>query len=281
MSQQLYHDLTILTSAEHAGRQAGSDTPNLSAQFIFERFSQLGLQANYQRFKFKNGLTSDAFGHNVVATLPCNANPCGKAIVVSAHYDHLGERGSKIYAGANDNASGTAALLVLADKLRGVNRHSPIVLLATDAEEKGLYGAKYYADQITNAEQYALNVNLDMLALAQKNTLYVMYSRQAQLFTDLLSKKKPETFKVKLANSPQRMRRLLGNDRVDWLRASDHYAFHKVGIPYMYFGAGSDKNHHSVKDTLSEIDFDKYQQVVKFINDFMVALLNCPSDCTS
>lgn len=280
VSQQLFDDLATLTSPAHAGRSAGSDEPNLSAQFLFARFTQLGLQTEYQRFSFKTGFTSEATGHNVVAKLPCNTPRCGKAIVVSAHYDHLGTKGSKIYAGANDNASGTAALLALAQQLKTAKRYYPIILLATDAEEKGLHGAKHYASKI-NSTEYALNINLDMLALNQKSTLYVMHSRTAKPYVEVLARLPVHDFKLKLASSPQRMRRLVGTERVDWLKASDHYAFHKAGLPYLYFGMGEDKHHHSVKDTLEQIDFKKYQHVVNFINDFIVALLDCPLDCTS
>ncbi|CAM3952161.1 M28 family peptidase [Pseudoalteromonas byunsanensis] len=280
MSQQLFNDLVTLTSPAHAGRNAGSDEPNISAQFLYERFNQLGLQTQYQRFSFKSGFSSQAFGHNVVAKLPCNTERCGKAIVVSAHYDHLGTKGSKIYAGANDNASGTAALLAVAQQLKNAKRFYPVILLATDAEEKGLHGAKHYASQI-NKQEYALNINLDMLALNQKSTLYVMHSRTAKPYVDVLTRLQADDFKLKLASSPQRMRRLVGTERVDWLKASDHYAFHRAGLPYLYFGMGEDKNHHSVKDTIEQIDFEKYQHVVNFISDFMVALLDCPLDCTS
>ncbi|WP_261625771.1 M28 family peptidase [Pseudoalteromonas holothuriae] len=279
-SHQLYSDLATLTSLPHAGREAGSDKPNISAQFLFERFSELGLNTEFQKFAFKEGFFSQAHGHNVIAQLPCNTLPCGKVVVISAHYDHLGINGSKIYAGANDNASGTAALLTIAEQLKKAVRHSPVVLLATDAEEKGLHGAKHFVATIDSLAKYALNINLDMLALNKKNTLYIMQSSGARPYTQTLSKLNNNNFKVKLV-SAQRMKRQLGGGRIDWLRASDHYAFYRAGMPYLYFGMGEDKNHHSTKDTLQAMDFEKYQHVVMFISDFIVALLRCPSKCTS
>ncbi|WP_246239858.1 M20/M25/M40 family metallo-hydrolase [Pseudoalteromonas caenipelagi] len=252
----------------------------MSAQFIFERFKTLGLATKYQTFSFRDGIFSTAYGHNVVAQLPCNTLHCGRTIVISAHYDHLGASGSRLYAGANDNASGTVALLSLAQQLRNITRRNHVTFLATDAEEKGLYGAKHYVEHIDDAHQYVLNINLDMLAPGQNNTLYVMQSANAKHYSQTITTLQTHPLNIKLV-SPNRMKRLIGDGRTDWLRASDHYAFYRAGIPYLYFGMGEDKNHHSTNDTLDSIDFDKYQQVVKFINDFMVALLSCPSDCTS
>ncbi|BBN82094.1 hypothetical protein PA25_20790 [Pseudoalteromonas sp. A25] len=270
----------MLTSAQHGGREAGNPQPNVSAQFIFERFNDLGLAPKFQTFTFKDGLFSSAYGHNVIAKLPCNTVRCHGSIVISAHYDHLGATGKRVYAGANDNASGTVALLSLAQQLRNIERRYNVTFLATDAEEKGLYGAKHYADKTDATNAYVLNINLDMLSPSKKNTLYVMQSANAKTFTENMTMLQEQTFSVKIV-SPNRMKRLIGDGRIDWLRASDHYAFYRVGIPYLYFGVGEDKNHHSVDDTLESIDIHKYQSVVKFINDFMVSLLSCPSDCTS
>jgi Zn-dependent M28 family amino/carboxypeptidase len=281
MSQPLYDDLQALTSVSHAGREAGSEIPNKSAQYLFERFRQLGLESEFQSFNFKSGFFTQSKGHNVIARLPCNMMSCGKTMVITAHYDHLGSNGRKIYAGANDNASGTAALVAIATRLKNIRRQHDVVFVATDAEEKGLLGAKHYTSLISDSTQYALNINLDMLAINSKNTLYVMHSKTAEPYTQQLGKLDSKSFKLKLVGSPRRMQRLLKDDRIDWLKASDHYAFYRAGIPYLYFGMGEDKNHHSVKDTLEAMDFYKYQQVVMFISDFMVSLLERPSKLTS
>ena len=217
-ASQLYIDMQTLTSPEHAGRKAGIiDAPNTSANYLHKRFTQLGYKPEFQTFSFKAGFFKQALGHNVIAELPCNATPCGKMIVITAHYDHLGGTASSYYAGANDNASGTSALLYLAEHLKQTERHQPITFLATDAEESGLYGAKHYVKTITPNE-IALNINLDMLAPTRKNRLYVLQSKPTPPAINTLKALPKPNFYLKIANSRYKMQRMMDNPRIDWHR---------------------------------------------------------------
>ena len=88
-----------------------------------------------------------------------------KYIVITAHYDHLGKSGGKIYNGADDNASGVAAMLSIAEQLRRSRPKHSVIFLATDAEEKGLYGAKAFVQKPpVEISSIRFNLNLDMLA---------------------------------------------------------------------------------------------------------------------
>ncbi|WP_249348526.1 M28 family peptidase [Pseudoalteromonas citrea] len=282
LASQLQKDMQMLTSKAHAGRKAGgSEGPNVSAQYIHQRFEQLEYQPFYQSFEFKTGFFSTAKGHNVIATLPCTVAPCEANIVITAHYDHLGGQPSSYYAGANDNASGTSTLLLLAQSLKQVNRRHTVTFVATDAEEKGLYGAKHFVNELEVNKQTILNINLDMLAPNKRNRLYVLHSKQTKFAVELLKKQPSESLRVKIVNSRYKMQRLMDNPRIDWHKASDHYAFAKENIPYLYFGIGEDKNHHTKRDTLESLDFSRFQLVVNFINNFMVGLLDTPLEATN
>ncbi|WP_192508001.1 M28 family peptidase [Pseudoalteromonas aurantia] len=280
-ASQLHEDMLTLTSPAHAGRSAGkTDTPNISGQYIYNRFEHLNLETKYQAFPFKAGFFRHATGHNIIATLPCNTQTCGNNLVITAHYDHLGGQPTSYYAGANDNASGTSALLYLAELLNNKTRNRSVTFVATDAEEKGLYGAKYFVSQL-KATDIALNINLDMLAPTSKNRVYVLHSKHTSNALSILKTLPKPDFNLRIANSRYKMQRMMDNPRIDWHRASDHYAFAKARIPYIYFGIGEDKNHHTKRDTITAINFERYQLVVNFISDFIVKLLDSPLEATN
>lgn len=106
--QSLLKDLKALSSSKMQGRKTGSQGSKLAAQYIITRFKQLNLYPtidNYQhKFEYKSGFFSTKQGVNIIGTLPAK-NPKAPYVVFTAHYDHLGHSGSKIYYGADDNAS--------------------------------------------------------------------------------------------------------------------------------------------------------------------------------
>ncbi|WP_440053180.1 M20/M25/M40 family metallo-hydrolase [Pseudoalteromonas sp. T1lg65] len=272
----LINSLQLLTSAEHAGRKAGVEQPNVSARYIFNEFKNAGAVPSFQSFRFSKGFFSSASGHNVVVTLPCTIIDCEDDILISAHYDHLGTTGSRYYPGANDNASGTAALLYLAHQLVDQPLKRNVHLVATDAEESGLHGAKFYANQLAVNHNIAININLDMLAVGRNNRLYALLSRGAHEYKTALRHLTPALINLTVVLSNRQMERYSNNPRIDWHKASDHYAFYKQGIPYIYFGSGDDKHHHKTTDTLDNIDLARYEDAVKTINDFIASLAVAP-----
>ncbi|MEJ6473141.1 M20/M25/M40 family metallo-hydrolase [Pseudoalteromonas piscicida] len=279
VDSELLVDLQTLSSARHLGRKSGAKTPNLSAQYIFNTFAKLGANPEYQHFTFRAGIFSKDAGHNVTASLPCSQARCDKPIVISAHYDHLGTTGQKHYPGANDNASGTAAMLYIARQLAKTSRSRDILFVATDAEERGLHGAKYYAKHLTQAVKF--NINLDMLGVNRSNRLFALFSPGFKEYKAQLKALTRDPIKLTLISSGRQLERYTKNPRINWHKASDHYAFYRQGIPYIYFGMGEDKHHHTTKDTPENMDMGKYQASVALINDFILSLTRSPLDSTS
>lgn len=277
--QKLLANLDHLTSPMLAGRKAGSEQPSKSSSFVLNRFKKLGWNTRYQEFEFRNSFFRKSVGRNIIAQLPCDQLVCGNEVIITAHYDHLGGTKESYFPGANDNASGVAALFYLAESIQNNPRHFPVTLLATDAEELGLYGAKHFVTTI-DLNKVALNINLDMLAVNKKSTLYILHSKAAKPQAKFLSAINSDPIKVITTRSQIKLHRLLGDNRINWHKASDHYPFHKSGIPYMYFGMGLDKHHHKKSDTLENIDFDKYYATVDFISRFVNTLLSSPPDAT-
>ena len=273
----LLKDLHTLTSAQHLGRKSGGKTPNLSAEYIFARFNSMAAQPSYQSFTFPAGFFSQATGHNVIAKLPCTKQRCADAIVLSAHYDGLGRHGKHHYPGANDNASGVAAMLNIAHNLSTQVRARDFLFVATDAEERGLHGAKFYAD--TLEQKVAFNINLDMLAVNHRNRLFALLSPRFSNYQSTLQTLPSPDIQLKVVSSTRQLARYSNNARINWHKASDHYAFYRQGIPYIYFGMGEDQHHHKISDSIDNIDLNKYQASVELINRFIM-LLAKPTEIT-
>lgn len=271
----LIEDLRVLTSPQFEGRKAGTLHPNQSAQYISKRFTQLSYTALYQPFSFQRGWSDPEQGHNVIAFLPCSLTHCDSSIVITAHYDHLGKTGKRYYPGANDNASGVAALLFLATQLKNVPRNQNVYFVATDAEEKGLYGAYHFANSELNLST-RLNINLDMLAVNNKRQLYILSSRGNTKLKTLIKSFSPHHVKFRFAESSLQLGRITGEENTDWLKASDHYAFHRQDIPFIYIGMGADKKHHTIEDSFERVNLDLYQGAVSDVLLLIEQILSEP-----
>lgn len=167
--------LYTLASDKMQGRKAGTPGIELAAQYIEGVYEEIGLRAlkgapTYRQSFDHNGM--DFF--NVIGVLPGKSKP-DEYVVISAHYDHLGIvskkhriDGDSIANGADDDASGTAAVMALAKywKKRGDNART-IVFVAFTAEEMGLIGSKYFGKQI-DPSKYVAGINLEMIGKPSK-----------------------------------------------------------------------------------------------------------------
>jgi len=211
----------------------------------------------------------DMRGTNVLALIPGSAP--GPALVVSAHYDHLGIRGDALYPGADDNASGVAALLAVAHALRGRPPRHPMVLAVFDAEELGLRGSRaFVAAPPADAPPIGMDLNLDMLSRSDRADLTV-------------SGVGPEPWlraavEAEAARSPIHVH--LGHDRPwyragmveDWTDGSDHGAFAGAGIPWLYLGVEDHPDYHAPTDTFERIDRAFYADVASFVVSLVARL---------
>lgn len=258
---QISSDIYKLASTEFAGRKSGSQGAALTRQYLIQRFEKIGLkpwQGDFQHpFSFTKSF-SERVGVNIAGVLLATT-PTSKWRVVVAHYDHLGHKGSRIYYGADDNASGVAGLLQLAQHAE--KKGSPVNLLfvATDAEEPGLYGGYALADKLASKHsephvpQIELAINLDMIGRPdRRNAIYIEGARRFDSFDEMqqlmtqsnqlcIRTRQPKSFDGSVIS-------------VDLLRASDHYAMHKIGIPWLYFGVPTHRDYHQASDIADKID---------------------------
>jgi Zn-dependent M28 family amino/carboxypeptidase len=190
-------------------------------------------------------------------------------IVISAHYDHLGTRGDTIYNGADDDASGTAALLALARHFARRPAEHSLIFAAFDAEEMGLQGARaFVAAPPVPREAIALDVNMDMVS---RNSAGELYAAGAHHYPAL----RPVLEQV-AAGAPVKLR--LGHDAPglppgdDWTQSSDHGPFHASGIPFVYFGVEDHPDYHKPTDDVERIDPGFYVRAVSTVLSAVNAL---------
>jgi Zn-dependent M28 family amino/carboxypeptidase len=266
--EQLIADIQYLSSDELEGRKPMSEG-NLKAQkFIKERFEKLGLSSQYddftQTFSFTNkreGKTYDK-ASNIVGFIP--GSESDKIIVVMGHYDHIGRNGEDIFNGADDNASGTVAMMALAEYFSKNRPKHSMMFVALDAEEMGLQGARALVEDFPfPIDQVKLNVNMDMVSRNDLNELYAVGTHHYPFL-------KPSLEKASVGSTPKLMfgHDVPGSGRDDWSNASDHAQFHQKKVPFIYFGVEDHNDYHTPRDTFENIQ-------PEFFKGAVVLILNC------
>ncbi len=199
---------------------------------------------------------------NVVAYLEGNDPELkDEYIIVGAHYDHMGVRSSRMYRGADDNASGVAGLLELAEKLVSENRLKRTVLfVAFGAEEQGLLGSNYFCEHMPiNYKKITLMVNMDMIGrldLTEQVCVNTGFPDPAleELIADL-GKSHPGVNPVFPPNQP---------------RNTDYVPFYDRLVSVASFTTGIHKQYHTVDDTLDTIDCYGEKLLLELIADLIV-----------
>ena len=280
-SARAQDDVCILAASDMAGRRTGSDGSRKAQAFLQTRFATLGLKpfgAAYARpFSIKAPVTpgqphASAYPSavNYIGYLAGSARP-ERFIVVSAHYDHLGIKNGVLYPGADDNASGVAAMLAIAAWFKEHPPRHSIVFAAFDGEELGLQGARAFLAALPFAKaQLALNLNLDMVSRNDRNQIYVAGTRYAPHLTPLVTQAAARSsVDVKFGHDrPQ----LQADAAEDWTDASDHGPFHEAGVPFLYFGVEEHAGYHAPGDTFEHINHRFFAGVVDLLVDVAATL---------
>lgn len=204
---------------------------------------------------------------NVVAVLP-GSDPRGRSqpVVVGAHYDHLGTSSAGgprgVYNGADDNASGTAALLEIAWRLRSVRPDRTVVLIAFTGEEQGLWGSTRFIEDPTVPLDGALAmVNLDMVGRLEDGPLEVHGTGTATEWDTLLrgvNERLPSP--LPLESFPA------------GTGPSDHASFHAAGIPVLHLFTGTHADYHRPGDDWEKVDGAGLERIVDLASALVVTL---------
>ncbi|MBC8987858.1 M28 family peptidase [Pedobacter sp. N36a] len=249
--QQLLKDVETLSSDRFEGRKTGTKGAEMARAYIKQRFEEIGLAplphlGNYeQAFTFKDRAGQEITGKNMLAYVPGRNT---EVIVISAHYDHVGIIKDQIYNGADDNASGVAALLTFATYFKKHQPNYSMVFAAFDAEEMGLKGSKAFVELATiPLENIRMNVNMDMISHNDKNELYACGTFKYPQLKKYFITTKP-IIKVIMGHDDPKT----GND--DWTNQSDQGSFNAKNIPFLYFGVEDHKDYHQASDKYQNIN---------------------------
>ncbi|MBC3874751.1 M20/M25/M40 family metallo-hydrolase [Undibacterium flavidum] len=251
MSQAM-QDLQVLSSEQMQGREIGSPGSALARNYILKRIAELGLKpcatAYVQDFKASRPSPSSE-GKNIIAC-QFSEDKAAKYLVISAHYDHLGINYNKIYFGADDNASGVAGVLAVAQSLKDKVTKHHIVYAFFDGEEQGLQGAHAFVKQAwIPRKEITANLNFDMIARGDKNELFVSGTYHNPELKPLLQDLNGvHGIKVTFDHDKPDQ----GND--DWTPQSDHFAFFQAGIPHLYFGVEDHVDYHKATDKFEKVN---------------------------
>jgi Peptidase family M28/PDZ domain len=286
-------DIGFLAADAREGRGVGSSGLNAAAEYIAREFARIGLSqpwggGYFQEFTIDS--TAPAGAHtgiggatvkNVVGVLPGRGPLAGQVVVIGAHYDHLGRGGAGmgsldpdsvgvIHNGADDNASGTAALLEAARLLRGKLQgdRRTVVFVAFTAEETGLIGSSYYVQHpaYPNDSTVAM-INFDMVGRLRDDKLLALGAETAPELTPLLDSLNV-TYKFDLRASGD-----------GWGR-SDHSSFYGAKIPVVHFFTDTHEQYHRVTDDPATINGAGIARVASYAADLTVALAARPERLT-
>ena len=257
MHAQLLEDVRILSADDMEGRGTGSEGSARASAYIIQRLEALGVSApavgREQSWEMQ-GRTREGpktfNGVNVIGVIP-GTRVRDRYIVVSAHYDHVGVNDGQIFNGADDNASGVATMLALAADLKREAPEHSVLIVAFDGEERGLLGARHFVEAPpVPLESVTMNLNFDMIARAETDgKLWVTGTYQHPNLRPLLEPI-PANGAVSFAfgkDTPEDT----GED--NWVSASDHGAFHRAQVPFLYFGVNYHPDYHRPTDDFGNI----------------------------
>jgi hypothetical protein len=212
---------------------------------------------------------------NVVGFLPGRGELAKEYVVVGAHYDHVGMGGPgslapgtiEVHNGADDNGSGTTALLEVARRIssaEGVAPRRGIIFIAFSGEEKGLLGSKYY---VRNArwplEQTVAMVNMDMVGRLRENNLTIFGTGTAVGFDALVERINEST-------------NFLLDKQAAGFGPSDHSSFYEASIPVFHFFTGLHNDYHRPSDDLEWINLEGMARISNFVTDLVIEIASRP-----
>ncbi len=237
------------------------------------------IQGIHVNIKAKNK-TEHFQGKNIVGIVE-GSDPVLKSefVVFMAHYDHLGkDENGEVFNGADDNGSGTVTLLEVAEAFASLEKKPKrsIVFLWVTNEETGMLGSQFYAENpVFSMEKTVacINVDMDGRVFEQRDTVWNKSPKMVKDFNGIYTLTNDIWPGLKKINNKAcKMLGLIPDYSLPsgFLRSSDHFSFHKNGVPILNFATGYHADYHKVTDEISRINFDKMKRVADLC--FLVGL---------
>jgi hypothetical protein len=238
-AQDLEKDVRKLSGEDYLGRETGTEGEAKAARHIVQELRAAGLEPVLQPFE-GHGTT----GRNVIAVIHGSTD---EALIIGAHYDHLGSDGKRVFCGADDNASGTAVVLEMGRRFAKKPAKRTIVLIAFSGEEMGVLGSRYYVNHPAVAETPVAMINLDMVGRLREKLI-------------VFGADTGDQWKEYLADSPIRIAY-----NKDAIGPSDHTSFVLKGIPSVHLFTGAHADYHKPGDTADKLNYEGLGQVADLV----------------
>lgn len=267
-----------LSSKDFEGRGTGTEGNKKAAQYICDHLDKLKIPYQRQTFTARGSSTD-----NIIASLIPKNSKNNNIIVIGAHFDHLGSRGSTYYPGADDNASGTAGLMAIATALSHYKdklQHT-VSLQFYSAEELGLIGSDYYTDHPMlpvdgpDIKKHIAMINLDMIGYlksgysdSENTTTY----RNTDEFTESYSSIDLKSIVNDLSSKYSFSNNISGYRP----GGSDHGPFYKKGIPVVFLHTGLHSNYHKPSDTSEKLNYNGLALVSKLAFEILIKIDTLP-----
>jgi hypothetical protein len=270
---ELKEHLTVIASDKMEGRNTGTEGQKRAGKYMINHYKKNNISfpkgakdyyqaipAEYLNKKYNDGLKDS---ENIWAFIEGSEKP-EEIVVVSAHYDHIGIEDGKVFNGADDDGSGTVALMEIAQAFQQAKneRQRPkrsILILHVTGEEHGLHGSRFYSENpLFPLANTVADVNIDMIGrrdeFHKESNDYVYLIGSDYLSTDLYNV--CEDVNKKFINTKLDYKFNDKKDKNRFYYRSDHYNFAKNGIPSVFLFNGVHDDYHKETDEVDKIEFD-------------------------
>ena len=276
-ADDLKKHLYTIAADSMEGRETGSAGQKKAGKYLISQYQQnqvsfpKGASDYYQAvpasFLNKKRNNNLADSENIWAFIEGSEKP-EEVIVISAHYDHVGIENGEVYNGADDDGSGTSALLEIAQAFQMAKKegHGPkrsILFLHVTGEEHGLLGSRYYSENpLFPLANTVADVNIDMIGRRDalhadtNNYVYIIGANRLSSELDHIS----ATMNQKYVGLDLDYRFNDPKDPNRFYERSDHYNFAKFGIPSVFFFNGVHADYHKKSDEPNKIEYDALEK---------------------
>lgn len=279
-SAELKTNLYVIAADDMEGRDTGSAGQKKAGVYIIEQYKKNGIGFPAALGSYYQNVPAEAMkkygealpdSENIMAYIEGSEKP-HEVIVISAHYDHVGTKKGEVYNGADDDGSGTVAVMEIAQafqeaKKKGYGPKRSILFLHVTGEEHGLFGSEYYSDHpVFPLANTVADLNIDMIGRDDpenrgKQYVYVIGSemlsselKKINVAANEKSVKLELNYKYDDPKDPQRL-----------YYRSDHYNFAKHNIPVAFFFDGIHEDYHKPTDRPEKIDYPLLQKRTQLV----------------
>lgn len=270
---ELKTHLYIVASDENEGRDTGTKGQKQAGNYLIEQYEKNGISFPKAAKNWYQKVPSEFMAKGFAPKLPDSENIWAfiegsekpdEIVVISAHYDHVGMKNGEVYNGADDDGSGTVALLEIAQAFQqakedGFGPKRSVLFLHVTGEEHGLHGSRYYSENpLFPLKNTVVDINIDMIG--RRDTLHPATNNYVYAIgSDRLSSELHTINEEMNAKYTKLELDYKYNDRKDPERIyyrSDHYNFAKNGVPAIFFFNGIHADYHMASDTPDKIEYD-------------------------